>query len=64
MICAKMQLEVRAMHITGTENRIADHLSRWDLNASHKKQFFEITKQYVLKKCLINDDMFTLNDSL
>ena len=64
MICAKMQLEVRAMHIPGTENRIADHLSRWDLNASHKKQFFEITKQYVLKNCVINDDMFTLNDSL
>ena len=64
MICAKMQLEVRAIHIPGTENRIADHLSRWDLNASHKKQFFEITKQYVLKNCVINDDMFTLNDSL
>ena len=29
-VCAKYQIQIKAIHIKGTDNRVADWLSRWD----------------------------------
>jgi len=40
---AKFDFTVRAVHIPGIDNKIADHLSRWQLANAHREQFFELT---------------------
>lgn len=42
-LSATHDFEVRAAHIPGNDNRIADHLSRWHLHPSHKTHFEQLT---------------------
>lgn len=37
--CAKYECMVRAVHLPGVENRLADCLSRWHLNRSYREEF-------------------------
>ncbi|CAH1239165.1 Hypp5742 [Branchiostoma lanceolatum] len=39
MLAATHTFELKASHISGCDNRIADHLSRWHLSPSHAEQF-------------------------
>jgi hypothetical protein len=42
MICfiaATYEFEIRAKHIAGKENRIADYLSRWNLDKKYRQLF-------------------------
>lgn len=40
------QFEIRAINLGSNENRIADHLSRWNLSECHRQQLYELTSEY------------------
>ncbi|XP_066288330.1 uncharacterized protein [Branchiostoma lanceolatum] len=43
-LCAATgQFELRAVHIPGLENRLADHLSRWSTSQYHENEFKRLT---------------------
>ena len=52
------QFEIRAVHLESSENRFADHLSRWDLSESHRQQFFDITNGLHLTECAVSEEFF------
>ena len=41
-VAAKSHFEIRAVHFPGVNNRVADLLSRWDMNCSYKEEFFNL----------------------
>ena len=53
------EFEIKAVHISGVDNRIADHLSRWHLNESHRKTFEDITKEVTLYNSVVQGKDFT-----
>ncbi|KAI8517892.1 hypothetical protein Bbelb_039090 [Branchiostoma belcheri] len=44
LIAASCDFVLRAEHIQGRENRVADHLSRWHLSSKHAEQFHILTE--------------------
>ena len=38
---AKYGFQLRAVHLPGEENRIADWLSRWDIHPEYRRLFYE-----------------------
>lgn len=56
-ICSKFSFELRASHISGVDNRIPDHLSRWS-SAWHRSEFFNNTRDYHLSEKTVSTDMF------
>lgn len=52
------ECEVKAVWLDTKSNRIADHLSRWDLNEVHSSQFFELTSSYNLVEYKVDDNLF------
>ena len=38
---AKFGFELRAIHLPGVENRVADWLSRWDVNPNYRSSFYQ-----------------------
>ena len=59
-IAAINQFEIRAIHLGSNENRIADHLSRWNLSECHRQQFYELTSEYKLTECVVSDECSNL----
>lgn len=59
---AKFDFTVRAVHIPGVDNKIADHLSRWNLSTTHREHFLDLTKGYHLQECIINPDWFLFDN--
>ena len=56
--------QLKAVHLPGVENRLADSLSRWHLSAYYCNQFMEATKGLPLKLIDVPSDLFRLNDAL
>ncbi|KAI8481562.1 hypothetical protein Bbelb_406620 [Branchiostoma belcheri] len=44
LLAATFEFQVKATHIQGSHNRIADHLSRWHLSTYHSQQFKSLTR--------------------
>ena len=59
---AVAQCQIRAVHIPGTENRLADCLSRWDQKDSFKTDFFKLTSGLDLKECVLEDSVFNFEN--
>ena len=57
-IAATNQFEIRAIHLETNENRIADHLSRWNLSEGHRQQFYKLTGEYQLTECVVSKNLF------
>jgi hypothetical protein len=57
-IAAVNEFEIKAEHIKTGNNRIADHLSRWHMHASHEVGFRALTKDYTLKEWDITPELF------
>lgn len=55
---AQHEFEIRASHIEGESNRIPDHLSRWHLDSSHEKKFYELTEGMSISVCSAPDEIF------
>ena len=37
-LCSKYEFEIRAFHVPGVENRMADALSRWSISDVYRKR--------------------------
>lgn len=57
---AKFDFTVRAVHIRGVDNKLSDHLSRWELSAAHRTHFFELAQAegHRLHECTVHLDLF------
>ena len=42
VLAACYEFQIRTVHISSECNRLSDHLSRWDLDISHRQKFFMI----------------------
>ena len=58
MLAAHHELEIRAVHLPGVDNRLPDLLSRWFISRKYRDEFFQLTSHLSVKECLIEDDMF------
>ena len=56
--------QLKAVHLPGVENRLADSLSRWHLSTYYCKLFMEATKGLPLELINVSSDLFRLNDAL
>lgn len=59
-LCTVFQCEIKAVHLPGVENRLADYLSRWDLNPAFRRKFFDLVDKMGLKvnECTVDDTLF------
>ena len=61
LTCSLYQIELRAVHLPGCDNRLPDFLSRWDLNEKYKFKFLqEIDESY--REVLVTDNHFVFDD--
>ena len=58
------EFEIRACHLSSSENRGADLLSRWHLNSSFQKEFFSTYGSLGLQPVSVSVDMFQLSDTI
>ena len=57
-LSAVYECQIRTVYLDTKTNRIADHLSRWNLNASHRQQFYLLTRSFELHEYIVTDRMF------
>ena len=62
-LASKYSFELRATHISGVDNRIPDHLSRWTLNDFHQREFCRLTTDYQLVEHSVSPDLFNFTHS-
>ena len=55
---AKGEFEVRVQHIRSAENRISDLLSRWYLNDSYRREFFQRLGDEKLEETFVFEGLF------
>ena len=56
--------QLKAVHLPGVDNRLADSLSRWHMSSYYCHQFLEATKGCSLRVVNISNALFRLNDAL
>jgi hypothetical protein len=61
-LAATNEFEVRAEYFPSAENRISDHLSRWDLDQQHEARFFNLVREYQLKEWFVSDQLFSFSN--
>jgi hypothetical protein len=59
---ARGEFQLRAVHLTTTENRLADCLSRWHLHQSAAEQFRQLTSAAVLVDVTVSTNVFHFSD--
>ena len=57
-LAAIHEFQIKAVHLSSSDNRLADHLSRFDTDQKHRDQFFELTKDFVLEECVVSSHLF------
>ena len=63
-LAAVHEFEIRACHLSSSENRGADLLSRWHLNSSFQNEFFSTYGLLGLQPVSVSVDMFQLSDTI
>lgn len=61
------KFELRAVHLPGEENRLADWLSRWELHGSYSKKFTEYLgglSENTYKESIISPELFMFSGNL
>lgn len=58
LLVASYEVELRAVHIYGIDNRLPDLCSRWDLDPKYKLEFSHRTADRCMFEEIISDDMF------
>jgi len=58
------KFEIRACHLSSSENRGADLLSRWHLNSSFPNEFWSMYGSLGLQPVSVSVDMFQLSDTI
>lgn len=57
-LASTFSVELRAVHISGLDNRIPDHLSRWCADPRHQTEFVKLTQDYTLIEESVSLNMF------
>ena len=52
------QFQIKGVFISGSENRIPDCLSRWNLNQQYQEQFYAAVKHKNMRQVPVADDLF------
>ena len=56
---AAFHFDLRAIHISGVENRTPDYLGKWYLSSVNEKKFTEFNEDLILIECILDDSVFT-----
>ena len=64
LVVSKNEFELRAVHLPGEDNRIADWLSRWHLGQKYQDACNVFTAGSVYKNVHIYDDIFRFSGLL
>ena len=56
--------ELRAIHLPGVDNRVADALSRWDESVYYRDSFFSFISDSVYDEIHVDDALFRFSDDL
>jgi hypothetical protein len=62
-LAACAQCEIKAVHLPGTSNRIADCLSRWSKGENFQVEFFKLTKTWKLLEYQVADSDFIFSNN-
>ena len=58
LLCARFEIMLRAQHLPGIENRLADYLSRWHLRPDYYSEKFFSSVNYDLEEVLVYPNIF------
>ena len=61
---SKYDFELRAVHLPGVENRIADCLSRWDVHPKYMQMFSQFIAEEEYNEVIILPEMFEFSKDL
>lgn len=61
-VAASLEFELRAVHLSGEENRAADLLSRWHLDRVFEERFCRLPSFPELTEVIVPPDFFNLHD--
>jgi hypothetical protein len=61
---AKFGFELRAVHLPGEENRVADWLSRWELKEEYRRKFYEFVGDEIFVDIPIPLSLFEFSEDL
>ena len=64
LVASTFEFELRAVHLPGEENRVADWLSRWHLGEKYQNAFNEYIVDSPYEEILINEQVFQFSNSL
>ena len=66
LVVSSFGFELRAVHLRGEENRLADWLSRWDLHPDYSKQFLQSIEgeSQVYRELKVTNDYFQFSGDL
>ena len=53
------QFQIKGVFISGSENRIPDFLSRWNLNQQYQERFYAVPGSEYLRQVPVSDDLFS-----
>lgn len=53
-LAASYDIVISAIHIVGSQNKIADALSRWHLGCTNQQKFNDLTRAYNLREIIID----------
>ena len=56
--CARYEILLRAQHLPGIDNRLADYLSRWHIRPAYYSQKFHTVLEHSLTEVSIANDIF------
>ena len=57
-LAALHEFQKKVVHLSSSDNRLADHLNRLDTDQKHRDQFIELTKDFVLEECVVSSHLF------
>lgn len=63
-LAAVHEFEIRACHLSSSENRGADLLSRWHLNSSYQQEFLSTYGCRGLQPVFVPPDLFQLSENI
>ena len=61
-VAASFDFELRAIHLSGEENRAADLLSRWHLDSVYEERFRRLPSFPELAEVVVPPDVFNIHD--
>lgn len=56
------EFEIRAVHLSGTDNRLPDLLSRWHINNDFSNLFYKANNDLKLVESFVTDSIFSFNN--